>query len=88
MREQGIWSGRRSKQIDQPTGPTPVPSPIGRGVECEIPPIISELAVSARSEVWRQGEVITKDEGRKRIKQNTLTSILAYEGIPFKAKSV
>ena len=63
LREQGIWSGRRSKQIDQPTGPTPVPSPIGRGVECEIPPIISELAVIARSEVWRQGEVITKDEG-------------------------
>jgi len=38
-----------------PTGPSPVPSPIGRGVECEIPPIISELAVIARSEVWRQG---------------------------------
>jgi len=38
-------------------------SPGGRGVISEIPPINSELAVIARREVWRQGEVITKDEG-------------------------
>ena len=51
LRVQGIWSGGRSSR----RSPTPVPSPKGRGVKCEIPPIISELAVIARSEVWRQG---------------------------------
>ena len=50
-------------RLQSTADPSSFPSPIGRGVKCEIPPIISELVVIARSEVWRQGEVITKDEG-------------------------
>ena len=89
---QGIWSGGRSKQIDQPTGPTPVPSPIGRGVISAIPLSISELVVTARREVReRTRKFPIKDESWKIKKDKTeypLASILAYEGIPFKSKSV
>ena len=58
LRVQGIWSGGRSKQIDQPTGPSPVPSPIGRGVISSIPLSISELVVTARREVRGKDEEI------------------------------
>ena len=58
LREQDIWSGGRGKQIDQPTGPTPIPSPIGRGVISAIPLSISELVVTTRREVRGKDEEI------------------------------
>ena len=71
--------------------PPPCPSPVGRGVITEIPQGFSELAVTDRRGVrGRTRKSPIKDESWKikRIKQKTLASILAYEGIPFKSKSV